>query len=579
MKKLISVILCLAMLVGTLAVSGAASEPEGIKWDGDPVIFLQGFTGSPLIKDQGLETEETILGAGSEFDITKILTSLPGIMAGIAIYALTGNSSLLSGGFADLAAAKLDNMSCLPDGSSKYNVTTFPYYAEDASVATLIANGQEAFIPEAGLTTAIREYVPDESLYIFNNDWRMGQIENSESLDRFIGEVLSITGKDKVDIYALSHGGQLAATYLYYHGTEGEVDNVVLNVPSIQGTSIVNGLLGDGAANFSMDEISRFLSVMLQTETDLRFLGKILPGEFLNKLLKVVFVEVFQPVALNFGSIWDFMNIETYDAYKAEYLDPAANAGLIEKADKMHYDCMANIGEGLRAAQASGVSIGIMSNYGTRLGSGEAIDADFVIDTSSTSGAYAAVFGESFDDGYTPKYTVCDNKSHNHISPTRTVDATCAYLPENTWFINGQYHGQAAYDSYSLSLLLKLLLTDDIKDIYSDPDYPQFEIAQCPVDAVYAKFTNTVSGRFNSESNTLLIRNISKEHTIVIRSLSADGVEFDIDNKATVAPGEEILVPCSGLSDEVFIAIEMTYARKGKLLSSPFTKTFYFSAA
>ena len=579
MKKIISVILCLAMLVSTLAVSSTASEAKEIQWDGDPVIFLQGFTGSPLIKDQGLETEETILGAGSEFDITKILTSLPGIIAGITIYALTGNSTLLASRFADLAAAKLDNMSCLPDGSSKYNVTTFPYYAEDASVATLVANGQEAFIPEAALTTAIREYVPDESLYIFNNDWRMGQIENSESLDRFIGEVLSITGKDKVDIYALSHGGQLAATYLYYHGTEGEVDNVVLNVPSIQGTSIVKGLLGDGAANFQMDEISRFLSVMLQTETDLRFLGKILPGEFLNKLLKVVFVEVFQPVALNFGSIWDFMDVETYDAYKAEYLDPTANAGLIEKADKMHYDCMANIGKGLRAAQASGVSISIMSNYGTRLGSGEAIDADFVIDTSSTSGAYTATFGESFDDSYTPKYTVCDDKSHNHISPSRTVDATCAYLPENTWFINGQYHGQAAYDTYSLNLLLKLLLTDDIKDIYSDPDYPQFELAQCPVDAVYAKFTNTVSGRFNSETDTLLIRNISREHTIVIRSLKADGVEFDIDKKTTVAPGEEILVPCSGISDEAFIAIEMIYAREGKPFTSPFTKTFYFTAA
>ena len=71
MKKLISVILCLAMLVSTLAVSSTASEAKEIQWDGDPVIFLQGFTGSPLIKDQGLETEETILGAGSEFDITK----------------------------------------------------------------------------------------------------------------------------------------------------------------------------------------------------------------------------------------------------------------------------------------------------------------------------------------------------------------------------------------------------------------------------------------------------------------------------------------------------------------------------
>ena len=585
MKKLISILLCLAILTCTFAVGAFATEDSitnennAIVWDGDPVIFLQGFTGSPLIKDQGLETEETILGAGSEFDITKILTSLPGIITGIVIYAVTGNSKMLANGFADLAAIKLDNMSCLPDGSSKYNVTTFPYYAEDASIATLIANGNEAFIPEAALTNAIREYVPDESIYIFNNDWRMGQIDNSESLDRFIGEVLRITGKDKVDIYALSHGGQLAATYLYYHGTEGEVDNVVLNVPSICGTSIVNGLLGDGAANFNMDELSRFLSVMLQTEADLRFVGKILPGEFLNKLLKVLFVEVFQPYALSFGSIWDFMDIETYNVYKAKYLDPTVNAGLIEKADKMHYDCMANIGEGLRAAQASGVSISIMSNYGTRLGSGEAIDADFVIDTTSTSGAYTATFGECFADGYTPKYTVCDNKSHNHISPSRTVDATCAYLPENTWFINGQYHGQAAYDSYSFTLLLKLLLTDDIKDIYSDPDYPQFELAQCPVDTVYAKFTNTVSGRFNSETDTLLIRNISNEHTLVIRSLEADGVEFEIDKKTTIAPGEEILIPCSGLDDEDFIAIEMVYARKGKPLTSPYSKTFYFTAA
>ncbi len=585
MKKLISIILCLAMLTCTVAIGAVASdetvteETKAIVWDGDPVIFLQGFTGSPLIKDRGLETEETILGAGSEFDIAKILTSLPGILTGIVLYAVTGKSEMLASSFADLAAAKLDNMSCLPDGSSKYDVTTFPYYAEDASIATLVANGQEAFIPEAGLTTAIREYVPDESIYIFNNDWRMGQIDNSERLDWFIGEVLRITGKEKVDIYALSHGGQLAATYLYYHGTEGEVDNVVLNVPSIQGTSIVNGLLGDGAANFNMDEISRFLSVMLQTETDLRFLGKILPGEFLNQLLKVLFVEVFQPYALSFGSIWDFMDIETYTAYKAEYLDPTVNSGIIEKADKMHYECMANIGEGLRAAQASGVSISIMSNYGTRLGSGEAIDADFVIDTTSTSGAYTAAFGETFAENYTPKYTVCDNESHNHISPSRTVDATCAYLPENTWFINGQYHGQAAYDSYSLSLLLRLLLTDDIKDIYSDPDYPQFELAQCPVDAVYAKFTNTVSGRFNGETDTLLIRNISLEHTIVIRSLSADGVEFELDKKTTVAPGEEILISCSGLEDEDFIAIEMIYARKGKPLSSPYTKTFYFTAA
>ncbi len=576
MKKLVSILLCIALLCSVATIPSQAEESE-IKWDGDPVVFIQGYTGSPLIKDKGLETEETILGPGSEFDIGKILTALPGIVGGIVMY-IFGDSKLLVKSFADLAHDKLDGLACNDDGSSKHNVTTFPYYAEEASAATLVANGQEIYIPETGITDEIRKIVPDEYFFVFNSDWRMGQIDISERLDWFIGEVLRITGKDKVDIYALSHGGQAAATYLYYHGTENEVDNVVLNVPAIQGTSIVRGLLGDGAANFSMDEISRFLAVMLRTETDLRFLGKILPGEFLNGLLKVVFVEVFQPHALKFGSIWDFMDIETYKEYKEAHLNPLVNYGIIEKADKMHFDCMANIGEGLRSAQASGVNVSIMSNYGTRLGSGEAIDADFVIDTSSTSGAHTAAFGERFADSYTAKGTVCNNSEHNHISPTRTVDASCSYLPENTWFIYGQYHGQAAYDSYSMSLLLKLLLTDDITDIYSDNAYPQFETAQCPVDAIHAKFTNEISGRFNEDSDTLLVRNLSEEHTLKLISVKADGCEFEFDMGMSIAPGGKMSVKCNGISDESFVCIEITYIRQDSPLSI-FTKQIYFTAA
>lgn len=578
MKKLISIILCITMICGISAVPSYASSDEP-EWDGDPVVFIQGFTGSPLIKDKGLETEETILGPGSEFNIQKILSAVPSIVVGIAIFALTGNSDLLSAGFADLASDKLDKLACLEDGSSKYDVSTYPHFAEEASAASLVAKGEEEYIPEAGITDEIRKTVPDEYFFVFNSDWRMGQVDNAERLDWFIGEVLRITGKDKVDIYALSHGGQTAATYLYYHGTENEVDNVVLNVPAICGTSIVKGLLGDGAANFSMDEISRFLAVMLRTEADLRILGDILPGRFLNDLLKVVFVDVFQPHALRFGSIWDFMDVETYKEYKAKHLDPTENAGIIEKADKMHFECMANIGEGLRLARESGVNVSIMSSYGTRLGSGEAIDADFVIDTVSTSGAYCAVYGEHFKDGYTAKGTVCSNSAHNHVSPDRTVDASCAYLPEHTWFVRGQYHGQAAYDSYTLSLLLKLLLTDDIADVHSDPDYPQFEIAQCPVDAMYVKFTNEISGRFNSESDELLVRNLSAEYSLVIRGIEADGCTFNCERRAVVAPGEELLIPCEDIGENEHISIEITYTRKGEIFTPAFTKTVYFTAA
>lgn len=578
MKKIISIILCIAMLCGVAVIPSNASSDKP-EWDGDPVVFIQGFTGSPLIKDKGLETEETILGPDTQLDIGKIISALPPIILGIAVFALTGNSKLISSAFADLASVKLDNLSCLEDGSSKYNVSTFPYYAEESTAASLLANGKEAYIPEVAITDEIRKTVPDEYFFVFNSDWRMGQIDNSERLDWFIGEVLRVTGKDKVDIYALSHGGQTAATYLYYHGTENEVDNVVLNVPAICGTSIVSGLLGEGPTDFDMNEISRFLSVMLRTEADLRIIGKILPGEGLNKLLKAVFLEVFQSYALGFGSIWDFMDIETYTECRAKYLDETKNAKMIEKADKMHYDCMANIGQGLRAARESGVNVSIMANHGTRLGSGGAVDTDFVIDTKSTSGANCAEFGKQFAADYTPVGTVCSDASHNHISPDRTVDATCSYLPENTWFVKGQYHGQAAYDSYTFDLLIKLLLTDELEDIYTSPDYPQFELAQCPVDAIYAKFTNEISGRFNSGSNKLLVRNLSDEHTLVLNNITADGCSIDYNGKAAIQPGAEIEIPCSKVGNSDYIRIEFTYSRQGNPFTPKYTKTIYFSAA
>ena len=135
MKKIISIILCLAMLCSAAAISSYASSDKP-EWDGDPVVFIQGFTGSPLIKDKGLETEETILGPNAELDIGKIIAALPPILFGIVVFALTGNSEFISSGFGDLASDKLDKLSCLEDGSSKYNISTFPFFAEESSAAS-----------------------------------------------------------------------------------------------------------------------------------------------------------------------------------------------------------------------------------------------------------------------------------------------------------------------------------------------------------------------------------------------------------------------------------------------------------
>jgi hypothetical protein len=337
-------------------------------------------------------------------------------------------------------------------------------------------------------------------------------------------------------------------------------------------------LLGDEPVEFDLNELLRFGGVMLHTELDLRWLGDMLPAELLNSLLKTAFNEVLLPYAIHFGSIWDLMNTEAYTKFRDIYLDPVENAEIIAKADKMHYECMPNMSEGLKRAQAAGVNVSILANYGSHIGSGKQVDSDFIIDTSSSSGATPAPFGERFAEDYTQLGTVCTDPAHNHISPTRTIDASTCFLPEKTWFNYEQYHTQTWWDVYTRALLLELILTDNIKDVHSDPRYPQFEIAQSPLDGIYASFNGgQPSGFYSPSSDTITLRNLS-DNTIRIQSVTVNGKPIESSGKIKLESDETIDIGYKPEQEE-FIAVEIVYVSKGLFVSSdPYSRTIYFSA-
>ena len=348
-----------------------------------------------------------------------------------------------------------------------------------------------------------------------------------------------------------------------------------MNSPAIGGTSLVMELLGSDPVEFDLSELVRFGAIMLHMEIDLRWLAEMLPEEFLNSLLKSAFNEVLLPYAIHFGSIWDLMDTETYKELRDVYLDPIKNADIIEKADKMHFECMPDMSNGLKRAQEAGVNIAILANYGTHLGTGEAVDSDFIIDTVNTSGAAVAPFGERFVADYTQLNTNCADPTHNHISPTRTLDASACFLPEKTWFNYEQYHTQTWWDTYTRNLLLELVLTDNIKDVHSDPRFPQFEIAQSPLDGVYVKFANETSGFYNKASDTLLLRNLTGSK-IVINSIKINGKAYPLDGEIKIREGAKIELDytpdTSGL-----ITVETEYVIKSFINSAPYTRTLYFS--
>ncbi|MBR2957691.1 MAG: hypothetical protein IKC20_05510 [Clostridia bacterium] len=580
MKRVISAILCAVMIFGCTASTATAAKKDNIpafEWDGNPVIFIQGYSGPILIRDRGLETEEEVWGINAGDLIKKLIPNLYGIVSSLAKYA-DGDPQPFIEQFREISAELIDDISMMPDGSSKYNIVSFPCVVEEASIAyireELKGKGTPFF--QDDFIDAMAQTVPEEYIYVFNTDWRRSQIDNSAHLAEFIDSVLEETGADKVDIFSMSHGGQLTATYLYYYGTEGKVDNAVLNSPATGGTTLVTELLGAEPINFNMEELLRFACVMLNIELDLRWLGRLLPGEFLNSLVKTAFNEVLLPHAIYFGSVWDFMDIETYTRLRDVYLDPVENADIIEKADKLHYDCMANIGEGLRRAQAAGVNIHIISNYGTQLGTGKKIDSDFIINTTHTCGANASVYGETLGKEYVQKSTVCKDASHDHVAPTGTVDASTCYLPENTWFVYEQYHTQTWYDPYTRCLILELLLTDNIADVHSDSRYPQFELSQNPLDGVYARFTDSKTGEYGALSDEMLIKSLTDNYSLNILSVKINGVEQDTDEKLVIRKNGEITVPCKIPEGANRLKVEIRYERKNDILSNPFVRTIYF---
>ena len=153
-----------------------------------------------------------------------------------------------------------------------------------------------------------------------------------------------------------------------------------------------------------------------------------------------------------------------------------------------------------------------------------------------------------FKNGYAGVGATCNNPKHNHISPSMEIDASSAYLPENTWFVDGQYHGQYYYEEYTRSLVTKLLLTDEITDIYSNPDYPQFEYSNHASRSVHVKFDNNKTGYLSSADKKLIIENITSDRSIKIFAVNSDSVnlKFDVSDAGTIKAGETVEIPFSG---------------------------------
>ncbi len=539
MKRLIGISLCAAIVISCCGSGAYASEKND-----DPIVLISGFLCSQLYMNYGGENEERVWVMEPARITDTIGDDLPRFLqtfAGLAIGKTEGFGKALG----DSVKTVLENLRCNPDGSSVYPVSHYPNDPAVSNIEYMLANGEEEKLYEKNFCKYLASLTDASNIYCFQYDSRLDAVTLAASLNEFIESIKVYTGSGKVRIFALSFGGLISASYLYIYG-DSDVSKLIMSVPALGGTNIPDRLFR-GNIDFPAEDIVSFFETILGGESDVTRLFEKTELEKTNAVFRAAADGIRKPL-LYWGSIWSLCSADLYDELKNDFLDPVKNKELIEKTDKIHYEIMPGMSRLLREAQANGVDVAILCASGSNLVLGGGLNGDVILPAYAVSGAGCAPMGQRFSNGFRGVKTSCRNAEHNHVSPSMEIDASSAYLPENTWFIDGQYHGQYYYEEYTRSLVTKLLLTDEIKDVYSDSDFPQFEYSNHSNRNVHVKFNRSKTGYLSSNDTALVIENISEDNTVKVFSVVSNGAEllFDAFDSGLLSPGETVEIPFKG---------------------------------
>lgn len=530
MKRFLSILLATVMLLTSFSLSGFAKESDN--FNSYPIVLVPGYASASLCYEENGVTDSAWGWKISDLTVDFANNSLS-LIKGIELL-LRGRSDYLLYAVVESVRDLFEPMECNPDGTSKKNVRPVLFDADVTNDKYMNATYPDGdYRVELDMTGALDELVGEENVFYFNCDFRMSAVDCANTLDEYITQVKEFTQKDKVNIIAVSHGGLITSTYLKLYSHKQDVFNVVMDEPALEGAALAADFLNN---SMTLDEESlvRYLEYHSQLEIDVNWLMKTQPLGWVDETAKKIVPSLLESVKY-WGSLWDFVPLSEYEKLKKLHLDENESALLIEKTDYVHYEVMGHYPEIFAAAKSNGMNISIIAGYGTRVLSGTPENSDGIITVRSSTGAACAPYGQRFEDGYVQAVKTGERM----ISPSMDIDASTCYLPYNTWFVNGLYHGMEFWDEYSRSLLMKLITATEPIDVNSDSYYTRFHDTTSVTASVYSSFDKSDKGYLTIEDNTLVIKNLSTKHSMSVMAVTCDGadIEFEWDMEF-IKPGE-----------------------------------------
>ena len=492
-KKPISIILVIALVLSVMIIPVSAQEQTAVvtdlsyvaDYDRDtPVIIVHGMSqnNTYLLNEDGSRmTDDTgyVTGWPLEIDIMGLLkNALVPLIASVVTRSDAGlTDAMRKGAYDGLYAIHKD-----AEGNYLTPVEVPCYECPMSELPEDLKAEYYEYLRLQGLA----DIVGEENIYYFGYD-SFGDITGeTEKLNHFIHDVvLPQTGAEQVRLCNISLGGTIGVNYLEnYPEDYGIIKRMLFVIPAIDGSDIIGDILTSNLSVMYDDETlySKFLPALLG-ESPLAYLLnvalRILPSDVLKSALGGLAEGVVEAGVRSTTIIWALCPTDYYEEARAKWLMDDEYTLVREKVDA-YMQARANFGENIRRLKSTGTQVFDIVCYGGGMfplcRDYNKTNGDGIVHASSASmGATFADVGKTLPEDYVAAGTYCNDPTHDHISPDRTVDPTTGLLPCTTWYIKNQDHEKLPNNDVALKMAFDIMTDDNITDVYSRPDvYPQY---------------------------------------------------------------------------------------------------------
>ncbi len=498
MKKIISVLLAAIMILGLFVPAYAVPISYRSKY---PIIYFRGNSEDIVDEDGNIVYDFDVTGDQIKEIAKKVL---PYFAAGY----LTNDFTEYYKVFGEEMSKLYDR--CMLDGNGE------PKYGTGISEAEKNDN-----IKEMNSNYASSEGTFSINSYGFANDWRLDPLATVDDVEEYIDGVLKATGKDKVCLACKCLGGDLILAYLAKYGTK-KIHAVGFGSTVAFGGDLVNDTFS-GHMRVDGDSINRFANdtflekIFLNSDKIvLQFIKETIglasatgiADGATDTFMKLLYARLYEGLVpalatatyATWPGYWSMVTADRYEETKAFVFGDESSekyqyySGLISKLDNYDKEVRQRIPELLKAAEADGVNICIVSKYGFQMP--PVLESNYeqgdvwATTRFSSLGATVSKIGTTLSDEYIESRKALGLEKY--ISPDKQIDASTCVFPEYTWFIKNAIHDDWTVEEDRL--IITVCNADERITVNDIDDRPQF--------LVYDRENGTVSPMTEDNSNT-----------------------------------------------------------------------------